>query len=282
MWRFEFVVFAALCSAGCDGAGGSAELDESGVGGAAGTASSAGGSGSKVPCDADATHGFYYRDLDADGLGDPTDGVSSCTAIEGRVSNNRDCDDSDPDAPEDNVDADGDLYPVECKSKPGRGLASYDCDDSNAEIHPSAEEVALDGIDSDCDGLDAPILLDCSTLPAYDASVLQPRSECDGLSDLVLVAISDCWGCGMRRLEVVVGNRSEMAVEAKLSLGDPSMDVALGVLPPLSLSGMISIETDALPFPPHILSVLPTADVESCPAADSSHVMTYWFRCEPF
>lgn len=42
-----------------------------------------------------------------------------------------------------NVDTDGDGYD-----------ALVDCDDNNAAIHPEAEEVAGDGVDSNCDGED--------------------------------------------------------------------------------------------------------------------------------
>lgn len=85
-----------------------------------------------------------------------------------------DCDDSDPatypGAPEDccegidrdcdgvaemctncfeEVDADGDGYTRTF------GMAEYDCDDSNPDVHPGADEpVCPDGIDQNCDGVD--------------------------------------------------------------------------------------------------------------------------------
>jgi hypothetical protein len=235
-----------------------------------------------VPCGGGTTVTTYHRDRDGDGLGDPTGGVQSCTAVEGSVANDRDCNDDDPGAREWNVDADGDGYTVECPSMPGRGVATFDCDESDAGVHPFAEELALDGIDSDCDGLDAPVLLDCSALPTYDASLLVPRSECNGLSDLFLVAIGDCWSCQTERVDVVVGNRGETAVAARLSFGDPGIDVDVGVLAPRSLSGTITLEIEALPFVDRALSVLPLDDAEeTCAAVDSSHVMTYGVHCLP-
>jgi hypothetical protein len=59
----------------------------------------------------------FYRDADGDGYGDPDDSVTS----------------TDPEAPDGYVDN------------------SSDCDDSNAAVHPGAEEIA-DNLDNDCDG----------------------------------------------------------------------------------------------------------------------------------
>jgi hypothetical protein len=73
--------------------------------------------------------GAAYNPGDADG-----DGYDSCDW------EMPDCDDSDA-AVNPSVDGDGDGYSV-CD----------DCDDADAEISPDAEDVAYDGIDSDCDG----------------------------------------------------------------------------------------------------------------------------------
>lgn len=45
-------------------------------------------------------------------------------------------------------DADGDGYST------GGDSASRDCDDSDADVHPGAEETFDDGVDSNCDGED--------------------------------------------------------------------------------------------------------------------------------
>ena len=123
----------------------------------------------------------YYADNDGDtyGAGRP---ASACAPIEGRVTNNADCDDFNasvyPSAAEscngidDNcdgsidegvmntyyLDSDCDGYasgpailacaPPPCSSK----WLSDDCDDSNASTHPGAPEVC-DGVDNNCNGL---------------------------------------------------------------------------------------------------------------------------------
>ena len=66
-------------------------------------------------CGAPETVATFYRDLDADGFGNPAASVQACSAPAGFVANNT------------------------------------DCDDGNASRHPGAAEVC-NGIDDDCDG----------------------------------------------------------------------------------------------------------------------------------
>ena len=61
----------------------------------------------------------WYADVDADGYGDPFDGVASCAEL------------------------------------PGRATLSGDCNDHDAGVHPAATDVPGDGRDQDCDGEDA-------------------------------------------------------------------------------------------------------------------------------
>ncbi|MBM4365434.1 MAG: hypothetical protein FJ102_04415 [Deltaproteobacteria bacterium] len=131
----------------------------------------------------------WYLDGDSDSYGDATTGTSSCDASPGYVADDTDCDDSqstvspagtevcddgaddedcdglvDDDDPsvtgtsswyyDDDGDGFGDsaLSTSTCVA-PGDYVAdSTDCDDDDATIYPGAEEVCVDGTDSDCDG----------------------------------------------------------------------------------------------------------------------------------
>ncbi len=143
-----------------------------------------------------------YPDDDGDGFGDPLAREQVCDVPADRVLEAGDCDDSQPDvfpgAPEscdgrdedcDGVvdgglestfyadgDADGFGDPtvsVQACSRPsGYATEAGDCDDASALIHPGAEDTPDDGIDQDCDGLDAraPVRSDSAG----------PRTEAEG------------------------------------------------------------------------------------------------------
>jgi hypothetical protein len=86
-------------------------------------------SGNAVGCDSTITLNlnivnsiYYYQDLDNDGYGNPNVVVSACSA------------------------------------NPGYVAVSGDCNDNNAQVYPGATEVPANGVDEDCNGLDAPLL----------------------------------------------------------------------------------------------------------------------------
>jgi len=139
----------------------------------------------------------FYADSDGDGYGVASDSVESCSLPEGYAADSGDCDDADssihPAAVEvcndidddcDNAvdediageqswhpDEDGDGYgdPGQvvvstCEDAPdGWILDQKDCDDGDATVFPGshATEVPADGVDQDCDGVDACVDLNC-------------------------------------------------------------------------------------------------------------------------
>jgi hypothetical protein len=131
----------------------------------------------------------FYADADGDGYGDASITTIACDAPSGYVADNTDCNDADiainPGATEicdgiDNncdgnmdegltfvtyyVDADEDSFGdasvsvVTCDGPPaGYVTDNTDCDDTNNTIYPGAVEIPADGIDQNCDGIDASI-----------------------------------------------------------------------------------------------------------------------------
>ncbi|MCP4915284.1 MAG: hypothetical protein GY913_00025 [Proteobacteria bacterium] len=126
-------------------------------------------------------------DADGDGHGG-SDTIEACTMPPGYAATSDDCDDDDDashptadevcddtdndcdeavdedavDAPTWYADDDDDGFTSEvsvtdCLPPSGYSAASglVDCDDADPSIHPAAEDVPGDGIDQDCDGLDA-------------------------------------------------------------------------------------------------------------------------------
>ena len=129
----------------------------------------------------------YYRDADTDTYGDPNDWVRDTSPPPGYVEDNTDCDDTNPDVNpgvaevcgngiDDNcdtqidegcggpqtyyLDSDTDGYGdpnnsvQDTSPPPGYVEDNTDCDDSDPEVNPGAEEICGDGIDQDCNGDD--------------------------------------------------------------------------------------------------------------------------------
>jgi hypothetical protein len=143
---------------------------------------------------------LWYIDADGDGFGLEGSGVESCTAPEGRTAGTDlgfDCDDTNPDvfpgapeAPADGLDADcsgqescyvdddrdgwgsSDLTEgsFAC-DQPGEAALPGDCNDADASVHPTAEDVC-DEVDNDCDG-------------EFDENILTwyPDADGDGYGD---------------------------------------------------------------------------------------------------
>lgn len=210
------VTFVSILLLACNGAEKPQDSDTSG-----GSESSP---GTDTACDT-----AWYADVDADGYGD-ADSVS-CEPFTGAVADATDCDDTrgdvnpgavevcngrdddcdgqlDSDATDmvtSYVDADGDDYGdattgiVDCGVQKGYVTDGTDCDDTDAEIHPGADETDCQGeIDYNCDGsvgsadLDGDGWLACEDCADDDAGRNPEADEvcdtgvdedCDGLVD---------------------------------------------------------------------------------------------------
>lgn len=109
---------------------------------------------------------IFYADADGDGYGNPNSSVSACSMPSGYVTNNLDCNDGNAlEFPGQlwYIDRDSDGYSngdtIRQCTRPIFGFAtqelsslSFDCNDTNALIHPGRPEVC-NGLDDDCDGL---------------------------------------------------------------------------------------------------------------------------------
>jgi hypothetical protein len=146
-----------------------------------------------LACERACTQRWWYTDADGDGLGDPDESDDECERLPGTVANALDCDDSDPNQPAIwYLDPDGDGWGAEAVvgcDLPEASLQGGDCDESDPAVHPGADELAGDGLDQDCDGLDAP----AEEPPALD-------SDGDGVFDEIDPDPSDPGGAPSVRL----------------------------------------------------------------------------------
>ena len=152
---------------------------------------------------------WYYTDADGDSYGDEQDaGEETCGVPEGKVADNTDCDDADPevnpdadevcngldddcdglvdpdtslDAPTWYIDADSDGHGsadytlTQCEQPDGYVAAASDCDDLDEEVNPDADEVCNE-VDDDCDG-------DVDEDDAVDAPTWYGDGDGDGHGD---------------------------------------------------------------------------------------------------
>ena len=137
----------------------------------------------------------FYADADGDTYGNPAATTLSCSAPEGYVSDNTDCDDTNSALNPNTVwylDADGDLYytgvgTTSCTS-PGAGYAytglagGGDCNDASSGIKPGATEIC-NAIDDDCDG---------STDEGLTFLDYYTDADGDGFGDAGAAAVSSC------------------------------------------------------------------------------------------
>ncbi|MBC8047760.1 MAG: T9SS type A sorting domain-containing protein [Fimbriimonadaceae bacterium] len=169
-------------------------------------------------CDGNTDEGLtfttYYLDADADGFGNTTDSIYSCSEFAGYVANNFDCNDADNlinsttleicNAVDDNCDGNEDegltfityffdadldgfgnttdsIY--SCSEIAGYVANNLDCNDANNLINPAATEIC-NAIDDNCDG---------NTDEGLTFNTYYLDADADGFGD-VLVSTSTCDG----------------------------------------------------------------------------------------
>lgn len=173
----------------------------------------------------------FCPDEDGDGRGagaTVSDGCEEETAEAppGHAACYEDCDDADP-----SVfalaarDEDGDGYGLAGRGQVcvgplpedfTYGARPLDCNDTNPDVRPDAPEQWLDGVDSNCDGIEDPD--DCSA-DAFDSTPVEVDTDCGDEADLFLARVFGCLTpCAYERKYVVLGNRGGGSVDGRVVL----------------------------------------------------------------
>lgn len=197
---------------------------------------------------------FRYRDLDADGYGDP----NSKTCASASDANYAD--------------------------------RAEDCDDNDAARSPAMAEIFRDEIDQDCDGADqlqACIALPGRPLNSYGTSEVLPFPDLSGLiidanegcagADLYFVVLGACAVCSAGKSTVVVGNRGQTAATFVVEGSSDSETVSTPVQP-LHLSDPFELDID---FEQDRVEIKLLEGVEDCDRTNNTAELEYeGLRCE--
>ncbi len=176
----------------------------------------------------------YFEDADGDGYGDGPDFTWACEylSMPGYARSGQDCAPADPNRQvELYFDGDGDGVGAESEcvaaDSPDHMRDGGDCDDGDPTVLPGQSEGLLDGVDSDCDGNDQPVLY-CVPLSAIE---MPEGAECEGVG-LAILAGSTCPGCGSQSSVSIVNMGSESAPATKLRAEDHEDTVDIPPLAP--------------------------------------------------
>ncbi len=182
-----------------------------------------------------------WADADADGFGDPDSASADCVPAADRVLDSTDCDDArddvHPGADElcDDVDHDcdgalqeGAVDPVPwyadldgdtfgdpasttdaCDAPADHVEDDSDCDDTNADVHPEADEVACNALDDDCDGT-----TDVNSVPTDHATIAEAVTALPDASTICLQpgTYTERVDLGGRELTFVGGGGPEVTI----------------------------------------------------------------------
>jgi hypothetical protein len=234
---------------------------------------------------------YFYSDTDGDGFGAggaPKESACLDAVFDGLAPNRDDCDDSDPLRHRIMyVDADDDGYGVEgqstCEHSEAEGYATDygDCDDAAPNVFPgSAQEIPLDGVDSDCDGIDATIQY-CDDVQRVPTAASARTLNCDESVDLLFEELMVCSEVCDPWFSVMVANLGSVpAVTWTLARGDvPGEYEQAQELAPGAVSDAVVIEGSG---PEVELRIVVAGDVEDCnPSNNVVRFPAPWEACMP-